>query len=110
MPVSRVWAGKNGAPGGSDAPSNALAYGNESERRLGFAFILRGNAPPLIGRWLAHLNVGSYPPSRPLQGWANLWLTLPSPLGSLEVGQPRITTRPKNTGAALDGKRQGRVP
>src|ERR1700682_662674 len=59
----------------------------------------------------AHLKVGNYPLSCPLQEWANLWLTLPSPLGSLEAGQPRITTRPKaSIGAALDGKRQGRVP
>jgi hypothetical protein len=58
----------------------------------------------------AHLKVGIYPLYCPLQEWANLWLTVPLALGSLEAGQPRITTRPKNTGAALDGKRQGRVP
>src|ERR1700686_4041025 len=50
---------------------------------------------PLVSDFLAHLKVGNYPLSCPLQGWANLWLPLPSPLGSLEAGQPRITTRPK---------------
>src|ERR1700692_3064488 len=50
---------------------------------------------PLVSDFLAHLKVGKYPLSCPLQGWANLWLTLPSPLGSLEAGQPRTTTRPE---------------
>ena len=40
-----------------------LRMGSES-RRLGFAFVLRCNAPPPIDR-PAHLNMGSYPLSCP---------------------------------------------
>jgi hypothetical protein len=40
-----------------------LAYGSES-RRLGFAFVLRCNAPPPIDR-PAHLNMGNNPLSCP---------------------------------------------